>query len=136
VTATPFRVQPALDDENRSFWTSGQDGRLRFLRCQACGYWLHPPGPRCPVCGSREMAPEAVSGRGEVWSYTVNHQPWDGDTEPYAIVLVALPEQDGLRLTSNLVNCPPDDVHIGMPVQVTFERHDAVWFPLFEPVDQ
>jgi uncharacterized OB-fold protein len=51
-------------------------------------------------------------------------------------VLVALPEQDGLRLTSNLVNCPPDDVHIGMPVQVTFERHDAVWFPLFEPVDR
>jgi hypothetical protein len=133
VSATPFRVQPALDDGNRFFWTSGEDGRLRFLRCHACGYWLHPPGPRCPVCGSREVAPEAVSGRGEVWSYTVNHQPWDGGTEPYAIVLVALPEQDGLRLTSNLVNCPPDDVHIGMPVQVTFERHDAVWFPLFEP---
>jgi uncharacterized protein len=133
VTAVPFRVQPALDDGNRFFWTSGEDGRLRFLRCQACGYWLHPPVPRCPECGSREVAPEAVSGRGEVWSYTVNHQPWDGGTEPYAIVLVALPEQHGLRLTSNLVNCPPDDVHIGMPVQVTFERHDAVWFPLFEP---
>lgn len=129
----PFRVQPALDDGNRFFWTSGEDGRLRFLRCQACGHWLHPPVPRCPECGSREVAPEAVSGRGEVWSYTVNHQPWDGGTEPYAIVLVALPEQDGLRLTSNLVNCPPDDVHIGMPVRVTFERHDAVWFPLFEP---
>lgn len=133
MTAVPFRVQPALDDGNRFFWTSGEDGRLRFLRCQACGYWLHPPGPRCPECGSREVAPEAVSGRGEVWSYTVNHQPWDGGTEPYAIVLVALPEQRGLRLTSNLVNCPPDDVHIGMPVRVTFERHDAVWFPLFEP---
>jgi hypothetical protein len=136
VTTVPFRVQPALDDDNRFFWSSGEDGRLRFLRCQACGYWLHPPGPRCPECGGRELAPEAVSGRGEVWSYTVNHQPWDGGTDPYAIVLVALPEQDGLRLTSNLVNCPPDDVHIGMPVQVTFERHDAVWFPLFEPVDQ
>jgi uncharacterized OB-fold protein len=133
VSATPFRVQPALDDGNRFFWTSGEDGRLRFLRCQACGYWLHPPGPRCPECGSREVAPEAVSGRGEVWSYTVNHQPWDGGTGPYVIVLVALPEQRGLRLTSNLVNCPPDDVHIGMPVRVTFERHDAVWFPLFEP---
>ncbi len=74
-----------------------------------------------------------MSGRGEVYSYTVNHQPWDGDPEPYAIVLVALPEQDGLRLTSNLVGCPVDDVRIGMPVRVTFERHDQVWFPLFEP---
>ena len=130
----PFRVQPALDDDNRFFWTSGEDGRLRFLRCQACGYYLHPPIPRCPQCGSREVAPEAVSGRAEVWSYTVNHQSWDGSTEPYAIAVVALPEQDGLRLTTNVVGCAPEEVHIGMPLQVTFEQHDAVWFPLFEPV--
>jgi hypothetical protein len=122
-----------LDDDNRFFWTSGQDGRLRFLRCRSCGYYLHPPVSRCPRCGGRQLEPQAVSGRGEVFSYTVNHQPWDGDTEPYTIVLVALPEQEGLRLTSNLVDCPVDDVHIGMPVRVRFERHDRVWLPLFEP---
>jgi uncharacterized OB-fold protein len=132
VTA-PFRVLPALDESNRFFWTSGADGVLRFLRCRSCGYWLHPPAPRCPVCGSREVAPEAVGGRGEVWSYTVNHQPWDGGTEPYAIVLVTFPEQEGLRLTSNLVGCPPEDARIGMPVRVVFEERDGVWFPLFEP---
>jgi hypothetical protein len=126
-------VQPVLDDGNRFFWTSGEDGRLRFLRCGACGYWLHPPVPRCPQCGSRDVAPEAVSGRGEVFSYTVNHQSWDGSDEPYAIVLVALPEQAGLRLTSNLVNCPVDDARIGLGVRVVFEQHDQVWFPLFEP---
>jgi uncharacterized OB-fold protein len=132
VTA-PFRVLPALDESNRFFWTSGADGVLRFLRCRSCGYWLHPPIPRCPECGSREVAPEAVGGRGEVWSYTVNHQPWDGVTEPYAIVLVTFPEQEGLRLTSNLVGCPPEDARIGMPVRVVFEERDGVWFPLFEP---
>jgi uncharacterized OB-fold protein len=68
-----------------------------------------------------------------VWSYTVTHQSWDGSPDPYAIVLVALPEQDGLRLTSNLVNCPVESVRIGMPVRVVFEQHDRVWFPLFEP---
>ena len=78
-----------------------------------------------------ELAPEAVSGRGEVYSYTVNHQSWDGGTEPYAIVLVALPEQDGLRLTSNLTGCDPDDVEVGMPVRVRFEQHDEVWVPVF-----
>jgi uncharacterized protein len=134
LTAAPFRVLPALDDTNRFFWTSGEDGRLRFLRCQACGYYLHPPIPRCPECGSREVAPDAVSGRGEVYSVTVNHHPWDGGTEPYAIVVVAFPEQADLRLTSNVVGCPPDDVHIGMQVQVAFEPRDEVWFPLFEPV--
>jgi uncharacterized OB-fold protein len=131
----PFRVQPALDDENRFFWTSGEDGRLRFLRCQSCGYYLHPPIPRCPRCGSREVAPEAVSGRGEVFSFTVNHQSWDGSTEPYAIALVALPEQEGLRLTTNIVGIAADEVQIGMPVEVTFEQQDLVWFPLFRPVD-
>jgi uncharacterized protein len=130
VTA-PFRVQPALDDENRFFWTAGADGVLRFLRCRSCGFYLHPPLPRCPQCWSSDIGPQAVSGRGDVFSYTVNHHPWDGGTEPYAIVVVAFPEQDGLRLTSNLVGSP-DDVHIGMPVQVTFEQHDDVWFPLFE----
>ncbi|HEV7720830.1 MAG TPA: Zn-ribbon domain-containing OB-fold protein [Iamia sp.] len=134
MTQTPFRVQPVLDDENRFFWASGEDGRLRFLRCQDCGTYLHPPLPRCPACGSRAIAPETVSGRAEVFSYTVNHQPWDGDADPYVIVLVAFPEQDGLRLTSNLVGCAPDAVHVGMPVRVTFEQHDQVWFPLFEPM--
>jgi len=131
----PFRVLPLLDDENRFFWTSGADGRLRFLRCQACGYYLHPPIPRCPECGSREVAPSEVSGRGEVHSVTVNHHPWDGDTEPYAIAIVVLAEQADLRLTTNVIGCPPDAVHIGMPVQVTFERHDDVWLPLFEPAE-
>ncbi len=129
----PFRVLPAVDDENRFFWTSGADGRLRFLRCQSCGYYLHPPPPRCPRCWSRDIEPEPVSGQATVHSYTVNHHPWDGATEPYAIVVVAFPEQDDLRLTSNVVGCPPDEVHIGMPVQVTFEQHDLVWVPLFEP---
>jgi len=130
---TPFRVQPVLDDENRFFWASGEDGLLRFLRCRSCGLFLHPPLPRCPTCGGRDIAPEAVSGRGEVFSHPVNHQPWDGDPDPYVIVLVTFPEQDGLRLTSNLAGCAPDDVHVGMPVRVTFEQHDQVWFPLFEP---
>ena len=133
MTEPPLRVQPALDDENRFFWTSGEDGTLRFARCSDCGYWLHPPIPRCPRCESRDVTPQAVSGRGQVWSYTVNHHSWDGSTEPYAIGLVELDEQPGLRLTTDLVGCAPDDVHIGMRVRVTFERQGLVWFPLFEP---
>jgi uncharacterized OB-fold protein len=137
VTDAPFRVQPVLDDTNRWFWTSGEDGRLRFLRCQGCGYWLHPPLPRCPRCGGQELAPEAISGRAELYTYTVNHQSWDGSTEPYAIALVTFPElgQDELRLTTNVVGCPLDELRIGMPLQVTFERHDLVFFPVFEPAE-
>ncbi len=110
----PFRVQPELDDTNRFFWTSGADGRLRFLRCGSCGYHLHPPGPRCPECGHTDLNPEPVSGRGTVATFTVNHQPWVGEAEPYVIAIVELEEQAGLRLTTNIVGCPIDDVRIGM----------------------
>ena len=129
----PFRVLPKLDDENTFFWTSGEDGQLRFLRCQSCSYYLHPPIPECPRCWSKDIAPEVVSGRGVVHSFTVNHHPWDGSTEPWAIILVELVEQAGLRLTSNMVGCHPDEVQIGTPVRVVFEQHDTIYFPLFTP---
>lgn len=133
MTDAPFRVLPALDDDNRFFWTSGEDGQLRFLRCGDCGYYIQPPGPRCPECWSRNLSPEVVSGRAEVHTFTINHHSWDGGTEPYAIAIVTFPEQDDLRLTTNIVGCQPDDVHIGMSVQVTFEQHDDIFFPIFAP---
>lgn len=130
---TPFRVMPLLDDDNEFFWTSGRDGNLRFLHCGSCDYFIHPPAPICPRCHNREVEPKQVSGQASVFSFTVNHQPWDGSPEPYVIGLVELPEQEGLRLTTAIVGCEPDEVAIGMPVQVVFEDHDPVFLPLFEP---
>ena len=67
-------------------------------------------------------------------SYTVNHQPWiPGFDPPYVIAIVTIAEQDDVRLTTNLVNCAPDEVRIGMPVRVTFEHREDAWIPLFEP---
>jgi hypothetical protein len=79
-----------------------------------------------------------VSGDAALYSYTVNHQAWmPGPELPYVVAIVELPEQEGLRLTTNLVNCDLDAIAIGMPVRVTFENHDdEVWIPLFEPAEQ
>jgi uncharacterized OB-fold protein len=129
-----FRILPGVGDDNGFFWTSGADGRLRFLRCQACGYWIHPPSPLCPMCHSRDVVPEAVGGRAEVHTFTVNHQAWiPGFDPPYVVAIVELPEQEGLRLTTNLVGVAPDEVRIGLPVTVVFEQWDDVWLPLFQP---
>ena len=136
--ATPFRVLPRLDALTRPFWQGGRDGELVFLRCQQCGTYIHPPQPLCPVDYSKDMAPEPVSGRATVASYTVNHQPWmPGPELPYVIGLVEMEEQEGLRLTTNIVECAPEDVYIGMPVEAVFEHHEDkhgdVWIPLFRP---
>ena len=54
---------------------------------------------------------------------------------PYVIASVELPEQTGLRLMTNIVDVPPDDVAIGMPVSVRFERVGETFVPLFGPVE-
>lgn len=131
----PFRILPRLTDLNRDFWTGGKDNELRFQRCQQCGYYNHPPTPICPSCHSKELKFEVVSGKASLWTFTVNHQPWmPGPELPFVVAIVAIPEQEGLRLTTNLVDVEPDDVKIGMPLEVTFENHDdEVWIPLFRP---
>ena len=136
MTGRPFRVLPRVTDANRHFWTGGAAGELRFLRCGACGTFVHPPAPVCPDCLSREVAPAAVSGRATVVTFTLNHQPWvPAPDHPYAIAIVEIVEQPGLRLMTNIVNCPPEAVRIGMAVRVVFEPHDDVHVPLFEPAD-
>jgi uncharacterized OB-fold protein len=76
-----------------------------------------------------------VSGRAEVATFTINVQPWiPGFDPPYVIAMVEIVEQPSVRLTTNIVDCAPDDVYIGMPVMVRFEQYDDVWLPLFAPV--
>jgi uncharacterized OB-fold protein len=133
----PFRILPRVTDRNRHFWTGGEAGELRFLRCRKCGYYNHPPTPICPQCHSKELAPEAVSGKATLFTYSVNHQPWmPGPELPYVVAIVSIPEQDDLRLTTNLVDVDLGDIKIGMPLEVTFEHHEDVWIPLFRPAGE
>ncbi len=139
--APPFRILPKLTDWNREFWTAGGRGELRFWRCRACGFYIHPPQPLCPVCHSKDMAVESVSGNATVASFSVNHQPWmPGPELPYIVAIVEIAEQPSVRLTTNLVNCAPDAARIGMPVRVTFEHHPDpegdIYLPLFEPATE
>jgi uncharacterized OB-fold protein len=129
------RELPVLDDLNKEFWTSGADGVLRVQRCAECRTWMHPPRRICRVCHSRELAYESTGGRGQVFSFAINRHPWrPGLIVPYVIALVELDEQDGLRFTTNVINCRPEEVDIGMPVQVWFDQQGEHFIPLFEPV--
>lgn len=127
---------PELDETNRFFWTSGAEGVLKFLRCQACRTWLHPPAPFCRACLSQELAPEAVSGRATVEAFTVNHHAWRPSfPPPYVVAIVSIEEDPGVRLTTNIVGCPPKAVQVGLPVQVTFRQAGPAWLPVFAPRD-
>jgi uncharacterized OB-fold protein len=125
------RMPPLITPATEFFWESGRDGVLRILRCSSCHYYIHPPSPVCPRCWSREVAPTPVSGKGTILSYTVNHQQWVPDLEPFIIAIVQLEEQDDLRLTTNIVDCDIDAVRIGQHVAVSFIEFDTYFLPVF-----
>ncbi|MCV7300697.1 OB-fold domain-containing protein [Mycobacterium barrassiae] len=133
------RMLPALDDDNRAFWTGGADGALRIPFCTGCNVWVSPLAAECPDCnGALEARP--VSGRGTVFTYTVNHQQFNPAVPvPYVIAIVELDEQADLRIAANIVDCEPDSVRIGLPVEVRFERQnvgdESVYVPVFAPAD-
>jgi uncharacterized OB-fold protein len=124
---------PRLSADTAFFWRSGADGLLRMQRCGECGRYAHPPTPECRRCGAAPQ-PTPVSGRGTLFSYTVNHQqfiPWL--PPPYVLAIVSLEEQEDVHLTTRLVDVAPEDVCIGLPVSVVFERHGEIYLPLFAP---
>lgn len=130
------RPLPQLNDANRFFWTSGEDGKLRFLRCVDCSNFIHPPVPVCDRCLSRQQEVAAVSGRATLAAVTVNHQMWMPMIEPpYVIALVEIEEQPSVRLTTNIVECAEDDLAIGMALEVAFEHYEDVYLPVFRPAD-
>lgn len=107
---------------------------LRVARCEACDRWIHPATEQCGDCGG-PLTWAPVSGRGTVFTFTVNHQPFAPDLPvPYVIALVQLDEQDDLRIPTNVVGCDPAEVTVGMAVAVCFEQQGDVFFPLFGPV--
>ena len=137
--AVPFRILPELTDRTAPFWQGGETGELRFHRCGPCGMRVHPPVPVCPACGSHEGAPQVVSGRARVVTFTTNYQAWmPGPELPYVVAIVEIVEDPRIRLTTNIIGCQPQDVRIGMPVAVVFEHHPDpggdIWIPLFTPV--
>ena len=126
------RPAPVITDRTEAFWTGGAVGELRIQRCQTCGWWLHPPRPLCPKCTGRDIQPEVSSGRGTVWSFTINRYQWaPGLVPPYVLAEVELDDQPGLRLLTAIVDC--DDVVIDMPVHVRFEQAGDAWVPVFAP---
>lgn len=115
--------KPGITHDNAFFWNGLAAHKLLIQRCASCGRLQHPPAPMCPGCHGFEMESVEASGRGTVHSFVVAHHPPIPPFEyPNVIALVEL--EEGTRLVSRLAGIGPDDVRIGMPVQVEFEQVD------------
>ena len=131
------RPLPLVTLDNEFFWTSGADGRLRVQECQSCSALIHPPQPVCRYCRKTTMGVRVVSGFARLIGFTVNHRfSLPGLPAPYVIGQVAVEEDPRVRLTTNIIDCDPDTLELGMRLEVVFEPNEDVWLPLFRPTDE
>ncbi|GAA2137740.1 OB-fold domain-containing protein [Actinomadura napierensis] len=130
-----YPLQPAIGRDTAFFWDGVNAGELRIQRCADCGALRHPPGPMCAKCQSPNRDYVVASGRGEVHSYVVHHHPpVPGRTPPFVVAVVEL--EEGVRIVGNVNGCAPEDVEVGMPVRLVFERmDDELVLPQWTPAD-
>jgi len=90
-------------------------------RCGNCGKYFSGRRVVCLNCGKQQMEEAALSGKGEIYTFTIVHQqlPFALVEVPYAIVIVLLEEgcQTHGVITENL-----DGIDVGKHVEAYFEK--------------
>ena len=129
---------PTPDLETRPFWEACKEHELRAQRCTACGAFRWPPRPICPRCRSWDHEWAKIEGTGEVYSYVVvfySASPVFAAEMPYVVAHITMDGTDrAVRLISNVVDCPWEEVKVGMRVAVVFDDVTPdVSLPKFRP---
>jgi len=132
----PVRPLPRPDIYTKTtpFWEAANQGKLLLQYCKDTGKYQWFPRSGSIYSGKRNIEWREASGRGTVYAYTVSVAPWPGheDRVPYLCAYVQL--EEGVRILANLFNVKADDVKVGMPVKLMFERlSDKFNYPAFEP---
>ena len=126
---------PVPDEASQPFFAGAREERLMIQRCSACGTIMWPVKTRCINCLGPDLAWIQASGQGTLYSFALMHQiyhPGFADEVPYNLAEVDLAE--GLRIITNIVGCPNDQLRIGMPLEVTFEAiTPEITLPKFKP---
>ena len=133
MTVVPFTL-PVPNRDNQEFFDKCREHQLVLRRCKDCVTFSHPPRSNCPNCASDNLEWVESPGRGTVYTYTITRQPVSralAGRVPWAVLDVEL--EEGVHLISNMVDCDPDDIEIGMPVEVVFETvDDKITLPKFK----
>ena len=127
---------PVPTRETWPYWEGCKQHELRIQKCAACGHYQFYPRLYCTACMSERVEWVTASGRGKVLSFTIVYRPpsqgFAGEV-PYVVALITLDE--GPQMMSNIVGCVPEQVHIDMVVEVTFEDWtEEISVPKFKPV--
>ena len=130
----PLKPVSEPDALTEPFFAAGAEGRLLLATCDGCGEMRLPTSPACPSCLGEGYEWNEVSGRGTVYTFAIMHQryhaAWEPDL-PYNIAVVELDE--GPRMPANIIGINNDEIAVGMPVEVVWEREGDAPVPRFRP---
>jgi len=125
---------PKIDGDSKKFWEGCKNGQLLIQQCKDCNMFIYYPRIVCPSCMSSHLIDVESTGKGTIYSYTIAYRgaglAYKNDV-PYIVALIEL--EEGVRMLSNVIDCAPEDVHIKMKVQVSFEERDDYSIPQFIP---
>ncbi len=116
------------------YWNKLESGELWLEFCSHCRKFIFYPRERCPHCQQLGLQWIQSPGTGTLYSYTIVHVsplPEFQDKTPYIYALVELDE--GVRLATNLIDCPLDKVQIGMPLKLVCTKRAGRNLPVFKP---
>jgi uncharacterized OB-fold protein/acyl dehydratase len=129
----PRRIAAPRGHDNGWWWEAIDRGELLIQKCSGCGTLRHPPRPMCHVCRSVAWETQPSAGQGSVHSFVImRHPPIPGYDFPIAVALIDL--EEGTRIVADVVDCPFEEIHIGMKVEGSIEELGGIRLPVFRRV--
>ncbi|MGA9322108.1 MAG: Zn-ribbon domain-containing OB-fold protein [Xanthobacteraceae bacterium] len=122
-TLSILREPPKPRSFSKAYWDATREKRLIVQYDKRSGKYQFFPRATSIYDGHRNLDWREVSGKGEIFSYTIAYRarpPFQGH-EPFVIGLVTLDEQ--VNVMANIVHCDRDRLNIGLRVK-------PFWAPL------
>jgi uncharacterized protein len=135
VSASLPAPAPLVNVETQTYWDATTEGKLLLAHCNTCDTLIWYPRLFCPLCNSFDVGWVQASGKGKIYSYTVNRRG-QGDYRDLVFVLAYVELDEGPRMLTNIVDCDFEKLAVGQAVQVVF--HDTgkgSALPRFRPAD-
>lgn len=128
-----LRPAPIPTNITEEFWNAAKNEEFLLQYCSETGQAQFFPRPVSVFTGGRALEWRKSDGNGEVYSFTITRRgpPPFRDAGPYIIATVELDE--GVRVMSNVIDCEPEDMKIGMKVELAWAEAGDYKFPLFRP---
>jgi len=127
---------PVITEIDKGYWEGIQNGVLRIQKCLDCNRLQFFPRPLCVNCYSKNLGWQESKGTGAVYSFTVILVPQEPafresvKSTGVPIIFALIDLDEGVRITSEIIGCKPDEVKLGVRVKATFESIPGTDFKL------